>query len=125
MGRDREYPLRQELKDNLDKLLSSVNQLRSLYGKPLIVSSGYRPGTYNEAAKGAKDSAHLYCLAVDFKDKDQELSKWLLSRPDVLEACGLYMEDPAFTKSWCHLQLRRPASGNLVFKPDKLKITVA
>ncbi len=117
MGRDREYPLRQEIKENLDKLLLSVNMLRGLWGKPLIVSSGYRPGRFNIAAGGALDSAHLHCMAVDFKDRDRSLANWLVTRLDVLEACELYMEDPTFTPTWVHVQTRKPASGDRIFKP--------
>lgn len=119
MGREVQYPLTPELKSNLDKLLVSVNRLRVYYGKPLIVTSGYRPGHYNEKAKGAKDSAHLYCQAVDFRDKDQALAKWLMSNPQMLMDCGLYMEDPQYTPTWIHVQIRKPPSGQYVFKPGK------
>jgi uncharacterized protein YcbK (DUF882 family) len=115
MGRDSEYPLTSELEDNLSDLLEKVNLLRKLYGKPMYVSSGYRPGKYNVKAGGAKTSAHLYCEAVDFKDVDGELKKFCTI--EILEQCGLYMEDPKYTKTWLHVQTRKPGSGNRVFKP--------
>lgn len=117
MSREIEYPLTPELKQNLDKLLVAVNRLRAMWGKPLIVSSGYRPGKYNKAAGGAQNSCHLTCEAVDFRDPDAELAKWLISRLDVLENCGLYMESPDRTKGWVHVQLRAPTSGRRIFQP--------
>ena len=121
-GRERDYPLSPELEGNLNKLLDAVNKLRLAYGKPLVVTSGYRPGHFNKSAKGAKKSAHMTCEAVDFNDPDGEFSKWCLGNLGLLENAGLYMESPIYTheppgRRWTHLQTRRPASGNRVFIP--------
>lgn len=104
MGRDAEFPLTEELESNLTKLLAAVNKLRDVYGKPMIVSSGYRPGHYNTKAGGAKTSAHLSCEAVDFRDADGQLKNFCTE--EVLAECGLYMESPDHTPTWCHLQIR-------------------
>jgi hypothetical protein len=117
MDRDKEYPLTPELEANLDRLLVAVNALEKLYGKKLRVSSGYRPGHYNKAAGGAKASAHLTCEAVDFRDTDCQFRDWLLANTWVLERCGLYLEDPANTLGWIHLQVRPTRSGKRVFIP--------
>lgn len=114
MGREKEYPLTPELEANLDKLFIAVNKLRHAYGKPLIVSSGYRPGRYNTAAGGAKNSSHLTCQAVDFSDPKGELDKWLTENVKVLEDCGLFLEDPEKTPSWTHVQTR--PTKNRIFK---------
>ncbi len=120
-GREVKHPLSQQMKENLDKLLVATNRLRVYYGKPLIVSSGYRPGEYNERAKGAPNSAHLTCEAVDFRDPDRELARWILNNTQVLFDCGLYLEDPQYTPTWVHVQIRKPPSGQLVFKPGTPK----
>lgn len=112
-GRDIEYPLTPELEANLEKLLIAVNKLRALYGKPMYVSSGYRPGHYNEAAGGAKSSTHLVCKAVDFKDTDGSIKKWLTA--DILEACGLWQEAPERTPTWVHVDIR--PRTNRIFNP--------
>lgn len=104
MSRDEEYPLSQELEENLNKLLSAVSKLRALYNKPMVVSSGYRPGHYNTAAGGAKNSSHCVCMAVDFKDADGAIKNWITVK--ILEDCGLYMELPSRTPTWCHVQVR-------------------
>lgn len=114
-GREVEYPLSPELRSNLDKLLVAVNKLRAYYGKPLFVSSGYRPGKYNVKAGGSSKSSHLSCEAVDFHDVSRELTKFLISRLDVLEDCGLYMESPDATPTWVHVQIR--PTVNRIFKP--------
>lgn len=118
MGREKVAPLTSELKENLEMLLEALNKFRSAYGSSMIVSSGYRPPSINEATKGAaKHSNHMICLACDFKDVDGNLDKWCMSNLDVLEKCGLWLEDPKSTVGWCHLQCVPPRSGNRVFKP--------
>ena len=118
MGRDKLYPLDQEMQDNLQKLLVAVNLFQQHYGKPMIVSSGYRPAAINAKVKGAaKKSNHMVCLAVDFKDIDGSLDKFCTDNLNILEACGLWLEHPDSTPGWCHLQAKAPKSGNRVFKP--------
>jgi zinc D-Ala-D-Ala carboxypeptidase len=112
MGREVEFPLTPELEANLTKLLEAVNKLRTLYGKPMYVNSGYRPGHFNTSVGGAKGSTHITCEAADFRDNDGELKKWIT--PEILEECGLYMEDPDKTLGWCHLDIR--PRTNRVFK---------
>ncbi len=113
MGRDKEFPLSSELEDNLNNLLVAVNKLSSLYGKPMVVTSGYRPGHYNWDAHGAASSPHITCQAVDFKDQDNKIKEWLT--PEILTQCGLYQEDPQYTPTWVHVQIR--TTHNRVFKP--------
>lgn len=115
MGRDKEYPLNQELENNLKTLLLAVNKFRTLYGLPMTVSSGYRPGKYNSAAGGAKTSSHLTLQAVDFKDADGKIKAFILKDISILEKCGLYMEHQDATPTWCHLQIR--PTKNRIFKP--------
>jgi hypothetical protein len=118
MGREEEYPLTIAQAINMASLLASVNFLRAVYGKPLKVNSGYRPGKYNKAAGGAAKSPHLMCQAIDLDDdKDRTFASWCLSHLDLLTELGLYMEDPAYTDGWVHLQILRPVSGNRVFVP--------
>lgn len=118
MGRDNQYPLTPELEENLRKLIKSLNLFRLLYGKPMIVSSGYRPGTFNLNTPGsAKKSNHVVCLACDFKDSDGLLDKYCMDNLYILEQCGLYLESPQHTPGWCHLQCVAPKSGNRVFLP--------
>jgi hypothetical protein len=115
MGREVASPLTPEMWKNLTKLTIAVNKLREAYGKPLTVSSGYRPPLANSTAGGAKQSAHLVCMAVDFSDPKGELDAWCMSNLDKLEAWGLWLEDPSSTPSWTHVDIRPRATR--VFKP--------
>ena len=117
MGRDEEYPLNSELEENLKILLERLNVFRKIYSKVMIVTSGYRPGKYNSTAGGAKKSAHKECQACDFRDKDGKLAEFILEHPGILEVCDLYMENPAKTPGWVHLQTRKTGSGNRIFWP--------
>lgn len=113
MGRDKEYPLGAEDELQLALLLKAVNKLRTMYGLPMYVSSGYRPGKYNEQAHGATNSAHKTCQAIDFKDPNHAIYNFCTDV--VLEMCGLYKEDGSHTPTWCHVQIR--PTQNRVFKP--------
>ena len=70
MGRDRTHPLSPDLEANLANLLICLNKFRKEYGKPMRVSSGYRPAAINSKVGGAKKSAHMTCEACDFVDTD-------------------------------------------------------
>ena len=59
MGRDTFAPLSVELEMNLTKLLACLNKFRQLYGKPLIVSSGYRPPQMNARSQGQQRGATI------------------------------------------------------------------
>lgn len=122
MGRDKEFPLTLAQALNAAVTLASVNYLRGRYGKPLSVSSGYRPGRFNKLANGAKNSTHLTCEAIDVSDPFGEFAKWCLDNLKELEKAGVYMENPEKTKTndkggWVHLQTRRTRSGQRVFNP--------
>jgi len=108
MGREKAEPLSKEQESNLDKLLIAVNKLRALYGKQMIVSSGYRPPSINTKVGGGSRSCHLTCEAADFADKSRDLTNFCTD--DILEQCGLWMENPEVAKTWVHVQTREPKS---------------
>lgn len=117
MGRDKQFPLSPDQERNMLSLLGKLNEIRDLYGKPMSVSSGYRPGAYNKAAGGAAKSCHLTCEAIDIADISREFTAWCLKNQDILARLGLYMEDPSYATTWVHLQTRAPRSGKRVFLP--------
>ncbi|PVZ44033.1 D-Ala-D-Ala carboxypeptidase family metallohydrolase [Pseudomonas sp. CC120222-01a] len=55
-----------EILSNLRLLCQVLEQVRVLFGRPLIVSSGYRSARVNARVGGARDSQHLKGLAADF-----------------------------------------------------------
>lgn len=114
MNRDLEFPLSEELEANLEKLLIALNRVRIAYGRPMSVSSGYRPGHFNIDAHGAPNSAHITCEACDFADNDGSLDQFCQENQKLLESCGLWQENPDNTPGWLHLDIRvRPVrTGN-------------
>ena len=50
---------------NLTRLAALLEQVRSLVGAPIAISSGYRSPALNRAVGGAANSAHVLGLAAD------------------------------------------------------------
>jgi hypothetical protein len=85
-----------------------------------IVSSGWRPPSYNATVPGAAPkSRHMTGQAIDLYDPDGDLDGWAFSDigQRVLTDLGLWLEHPACTKGWCHVQSVPPKSGRRVFYP--------
>lgn len=56
-----------ELIANAVELLQNLQVIRDHFQKPIIVISGYRSPTRNEAVGGAKKSQHMEAKAADIK----------------------------------------------------------
>lgn len=115
-----------EQQKNLTILLEKVNKVRAAYGKPMTVTSGLRTMKHHleiYAKKGIyppkvpTKSNHLFGKAVDFADGNGALKKWVKENIKLMEEIGLWMEDFSATKTWLHVQINPPASGNRFFKP--------
>lgn len=120
----------QEFQDNLNILLERVNKIRTLWGKPMTVTSGLRTmedhlriyrekaakaGVPFDEAKVPKKSKHLYGQAVDIADSGLELTAWLKANPQTMEEIGLWCEEG--NANWVHFQIVPPKSGNRWFLP--------
>lgn len=110
MNRDLEYPLSGELEANLLDLLDAANAMAAAYeadtGRILEVRSAYRPGRYNVAAGGARRSAHLYCLAIDWADPDGAVDEWVMANLERMRDFGFVgIEHPDSTVGWSHCDL--------------------
>src|ERR1035437_5836880 len=82
-------------KTNIDDLVTKVNAVLSAWGKPVVVTSGFRSiadHTRIYAAKGISTppmtSKHLTGQAVDVYDPDLSLTSWLKGK----EPLNLWME---------------------------------
>lgn len=122
--------LTSEIHSNIsDKLVPAVNKLLGMMAADGVVPrlnpvtativsgttlGGFRP---QNAGVGAPKSNHKRGLAVDLYDPDGALDAWCMKHQDKLAACGLYLENPAATIHWCHLQCVPPGSGVRVFNP--------
>lgn len=120
MGRDESHgdELTDEIRKNAEETVRRVNLLLERFGESRGVNSGWRPAAINGSIPGAaKKSKHMLALACDVDDDDGDLDEWCMNNLDQLEDIGLWMEHPAATKGWCHLQTVPPRSGRRVFYP--------
>lgn len=104
-----------EIEANIKGLLDRVNPIRLIWGKPMVVSSGFRNPERNAAVGGRTKSQHMLGKALDIRDPDGTLARWLLDNIFLLEEYGLWLEDPRYTKGWVHLDTR--PRKNRVFIP--------
>ena len=58
-----------KVKDNLERLAFFLEQVRKLFNKPILISSGYRSREVNESVGGSKTSQHCEGCAADFNVK--------------------------------------------------------
>jgi hypothetical protein len=83
-----------------------------------VLASGWRPPAFNATVpNAAPNSKHMTGQAVDVRDPDGELDDWCVRNLETLADLGLWMEHPASTKGWTHLQNVAPRSGNRIFYP--------
>lgn len=138
MGRDRDPRftayLTPEIVGNAQRTVQLANLVLARYyaDHPAAVrprvSSGWRPPAVNaalEARGAAPQSKHMTGEAIDLSDGDgpdddraNDLAAWCVNNALVLEACGLWMEDPRATPTWVHWQIVPPKSGRRYFIPD-------
>ena len=85
------------------------------------VSSGWRPLAVNDKTlNAAAKSNHLIGKACDVRDnKARDLARWCLRNLETLFGIGLWMENPMWTPTWCHLQTVPPHSGKRVYVPSE------
>lgn len=101
--------------DNLNTLLEKLNIIRAEFGRPMIVTSGYRSledhlRIYKQ--KGITDktkipmgSKHLVGAACDILDKDNSLQRFITKNIDNIADLDLWLEDFSASKTWAHIQI--------------------
>lgn len=124
----------QSIQDNLATLLDRINQVRTLWGKPMTVTSGLRTKAdqirvYREKAEQAgkpfdeskvpMGSAHIKGAAVDIYDPTGELNQWCKDNEEVLRGIGLWLEHRE--GNWQHFQVLTfgsyTSTGTIFFYP--------
>lgn len=103
-------------KRNLEDLCQKINALG--YEPPMRATSCLRSlADQKRINPSAMGSSHLYGCAVDIADADGKLKAWCMTNKAKLVECGLWMEDPKYTSSWCHLSSYMPKSRKRIFIP--------
>jgi hypothetical protein len=124
MGRDKDFPIDMNQARNAADLLSRVNYLFGRLNLKATVSSGYRPSSINKTIGGAKLSTHTVCAGIDLSDPFGKIGLLLSKRTDLLQECGLWLENPLYTIKhnqdgskvfWIHLDIKE--RKNRIFNP--------
>lgn len=92
--------------DNLKRLASILEQVRSIAGAPITITSGYRSPAVNKAVKGSATSAHVKGLAADIRAKgltSRQLAN--LIKDSDIKFDQLILEYPKKAGSWVHIGL--------------------
>lgn len=125
-GRDTVHAsaLTDDIRHNAIKTTEAANRLIAIYqqqtgdNETRTVNSGWRPPAVNANIPGAAPrSKHMTGQAIDISDPEGDLDDWCMDNLKVLERLGLWLEHPAATKGWCHVQTLPPKSERRVFYP--------
>lgn len=96
-----------EVINNISRLVNDVLQpLRSLYGKPIYINSGYRCRELNEEVGGVETSYHRRGLAADCRCENP---KELLT---MLKASGLKFDQAILYPTFLHIGYNPARTGN-------------
>lgn len=91
---------------NLTALVDNVlDPLREWYGKPLIVSSGFRCSALNKAIKGAATSQHMSGQAADINTGDRQQNKLLFEHIRKNLPFDQLIDESDF--AWVHVSFRK------------------
>lgn len=105
-----------EVRDSLTKLTTTILQpIRDEWGKPIIITSGYRCPALNKAVGGAKASQHMYGQAADIKvggrKENKELFDLILKMKDEGKIKFGQLIDE-YNYQWLHISLPRVGKVN-------------
>lgn len=111
--------------NNLRLLCEKVLQpIREKYGKPIIVSSGFRCDKLNKAVGGSKTSEHRYGMAADFHSLSDTLSDnkelWDLIRTMNLNFGQLIYEYGSdYGPDWIHISYNEKNNRKQILRCKK------
>ena len=86
---------------NLQRVADTLEQVRALFGVPLVISSGYRSAALNAAVGGAKNSAHQTGLAADFTVPGMTPS----DTAKAIAKSGIEFDQLIYEGTWVHIGL--------------------
>lgn len=110
------HPLTTALDANLHKLWVAMNIVRVAYGKPMIITSGYRtPEEQVIVSPGHPHDAHVLAAACDVADNNFTLWNWLCDNLAYVAHAGMYLENEACSPGHVHFQIYPPISGHRIF----------
>lgn len=102
-------PTNTEIIDNINYTMERLDEIREKYGKPIIITSGYRCQELNKKVGGKPNSFHLKGLAADLK-YSVELWTFLTQHAKFDK---LILETSKSTK-WIHCQFSKENEKNQI-----------
>lgn len=101
--------LTEEVQRNLVGLFFTMDKIRQLMGRPIIVHCAFRSLEYNKLIGGSTNSQHLYGCACDFhvQGLDCQQARELL-KPH-LEELQIRLENN--TGNWLHVDVKKIEAG--------------
>ena len=93
-------------------LAALLQKIRDHFGRPVVITSGYRTAAHNAAVGGSKSSQHLLGRAADFWVEDTPVASVAAYAETLLPGrggIGRYPKDAAHPKrrtGWVHIDTR-------------------
>lgn len=105
LGIDNTVPL--GLMDNVKRMCEKLEEVRSLFGKPIKITSFYRCPELNKKVGGSKTSAHMNGLACDFTVKGIDVEDVFSNiKASEITFDQLILESSK-TSTWIHLGIEK------------------
>jgi zinc D-Ala-D-Ala carboxypeptidase len=105
----------EDVAKNIIDMAEVMDQIRILFGKPIVITSWYRPPKYNDDIGGSFKSYHMQGLACDFIVKGYRSDAVREILLEFLDKFDIRMEDLEGA-SWVHVDLGNP-NPNRFFVP--------
>ena len=88
--------------ENLEHTIEQLDELRRLYGKPIVITSGYRCPALNKAVGGKTNSQHVKGQAADLK-WDENLLKFIINNFHYDQL----IEETSKRTKWIHISFNK------------------
>lgn len=109
-------------KQNLIKLIDNLlDPIREKWGKPIIVTSGFRSETLNKLVGGVSNSEHRFGMAADIKAKNPQENKQLF---DLIKQMGkdgqikfrqlIWEKGTSLNPAWLHISYNEKDNKNQI-----------
>ena len=81
-----------------------LQPLRNIYGKPIVITSGYRSAALNKLVGGVANSYHLQGNAADIRVHSQEEAEELFRILKTIPSVDVALFEHSTTSCWLHVQ---------------------